>query len=123
MKLDSKQSHYVLQALLARRLVRARHVREILRDRDREIVALRKRLAALEALGAGSAGRAARAGASAPGPGRRMSPKVRALRRLQGRYMGLARQLKPADKARVRGLREKQGLPAAIRLARSLGRA
>ncbi len=119
MKLDSKQSHYVLQALLAKRQVRASRVREILRDRDSEIAALRTRLAALEALGGAAA---VRSGASTRGRGPRMSPRLRALRRLQGRYMGLVRRLRPAEKARVRGLREKQGLPAAIRLAASLGR-
>ena len=53
---------------------------------------------------------------------RRLSPKVRALRRQQGRYMGLVRRLKAGQKARVRAVREKKGLPAAIRLALSLGR-
>jgi hypothetical protein len=50
-----------------------------------------------------------------------MSPKVRALRRLQGKYMGYVRRLKPAEKARVRSVREKQGMEIAIRLAQSLG--
>jgi len=50
-----------------------------------------------------------------------MSPRVRALRQLQGKYMGYVRRLKPAEKARVRAMREKQGMVAAIRLARSLG--
>ena len=49
-----------------------------------------------------------------------MSPKVRALRRLQGKYMGFVRGLKPAEKARVRSVREKQGMAAAIHLASSL---
>lgn len=123
MKLDSKQSHYVLQALLSRRKVRARHVREILRDREREIVALRRRLAALEALGGGSAAKVGRAPASREKRSRKLSPKVRALRRQQGRYMGFVRRLKASEKARVRALREKRGLAAAIRLAASLRRA
>jgi hypothetical protein len=53
---------------------------------------------------------------------RRLSPKVRALRRQQGQYMGLVRRLKAGQKARVRAVREKKGLPAAIKLALSLGR-
>ena len=36
--------------------------------------------------------------------------------------MGLVRRLKAGQKARVRAVREKKGLPAAIRLALSLGR-
>ncbi|MDQ2969522.1 MAG: hypothetical protein M3R34_00140 [Acidobacteriota bacterium] len=49
-----------------------------------------------------------------------MSPKVRALRKLQGKYMGFVRGLKPAQKSRVRAVREKQGMAAAIALASSL---
>jgi cytochrome c-type biogenesis protein CcmH/NrfG len=123
MKLDPKDSHYVLQALVARRKVAARHVREVLRDRDREIATLRRRLAELEELGARAVGKAtAEASRTAARIRRRLSPKVRALRRQQGQYMGLVRRLKPAEKARVRAIREKKGLPAAIRLALSLGR-
>jgi hypothetical protein len=129
MKLDPRQSHYVLQTLIARRKVATRHVKEILRDWQKEIAALRKRLATLEQLGVRSAGRAGRRvaravrGAAAKPPAkRRLSPRVRALRRQQGQYMGLVRRLKDADKARVRAVREKKGLPAAIRLALSIGR-
>jgi hypothetical protein len=123
MKLDAQEAHYVLQTLLARRKVALRHVREILRDREREIAALRRRLGELERLGAAAASKAAGTAARATvRTRRRLSPKVRALRRQQGRYMGLVRRLKAAEKARVRALREKKGLPAAIRLALSLGR-
>jgi len=123
MKLDAQEAQYVLQALLARRKVALRHVREILRDREREIAALRRRLGELERLGASAASKAAGTAARATvRTRRRLSPKVRALRRQQGRYMGLVRRLKAAEKARVSALREKKGLPAAIRLALSLGR-
>jgi hypothetical protein len=130
MKLDPRQSHYVLQTLLARRKVVARHVRQILRDWKKEIAALRDRLATLEELGGRTATKAGRltvakaAGKTAAKARakRRLSPRVLALRRQQGRYMGLVRRLTEAEKARVRGLREKKGLPAAIRLALSLGR-
>jgi hypothetical protein len=127
MKLDPRQSHYVLQALLARRKVGARHVREILRDWQKEVAALRRRLATLEELGVRGARQAGRQVAAEVARGRtrvkrNLSPKVRALRRQQGQYMGLVRRLKPAEKARVSALRQKKGLPAAIRLALSLGR-
>jgi hypothetical protein len=49
-----------------------------------------------------------------------MSPRVHALRQLQGKYMGYVRRLKLAEKARVRSVREKQGIEAAIGLAKSL---
>ncbi|MGE5412555.1 MAG: hypothetical protein ACM3NW_00145 [Syntrophomonadaceae bacterium] len=123
MKLDARQAQYVLHALLERRKVAMRHVREILSDREREIAALRRRLEALEAGGlkaaAGTTGRVSSAVGRAR---RRLSPKVRALRRQQGEYMGLVRRLKPVQKARVRALKEKKGLSAAIRAARSMRR-
>jgi hypothetical protein len=127
MKLDPRQSHYVLQTLLAQRKVGARHVQAILKDWRREIAALRERLATLEELGvrgAEKAGRrvAVKAGRVEARVKRRLSPKVRALRRQQGQYMGLVRRLKAGQKARVRAVREKKGLPAAIKLALSLGR-
>lgn len=123
LKLDSREAHYVLHTLVARRKVAERHIREILRDRDREIAALRRRLGELESLGARSAAKVAgEVSGSAARVKRRLSPKVRALRRLQGQYMGLVRRLGAAEKARVRAIREKKGLPAAIRAALSAGR-
>ena len=127
MKLDPRQSHYVLQTLLAQRKVGARHVQAILEDWQKEIAALRERLATLEDLGirgVEKTGRrvAVKAGRAEARVKRRLSPRVRALRRQQGQYMGLVRRLKAAEKARVRVVREKKGLPAAIRLALSLGR-
>lgn len=122
MKLDARQAQYVLQALVERRKVAARHIQQILRDREREIAALRRRLEALESHGAGVVAKAAERTASAARRARRLSPKVRALRRQQGEYMGLVRRLKPAEKTRVRAVREKKGLGAAIRAARAMRR-
>jgi len=67
-----------------------------------------------------SAGR--RRGGAAAGPRRTvtLTPKRRAQLKLQGAYMGYMRQLKPAQKARVKGVKEKKGYEAAIRLAKSL---
>ena len=119
LKLTPKESHYVLQALVTKGKVRLAQVNETLKGRAREIRELKDRLAALEGFhghGARPAGRAGR-------PRRRhLSPRVRALRRLQGRYMGFVRRLNGPQKARVKVIREKQGLEAAIRLASSLAR-
>ena len=51
---------------------------------------------------------------------RRLTPKQLASLRLQGRYMGFVRQLKPKQKAEVRSLKEKRGFEAAIKRARQL---
>ena len=49
-----------------------------------------------------------------------ITPRRRAQLKLQGAYMGYMRQLKPAQKARVKALKEKKGYVPAIRLAKSL---
>ena len=127
MQVTPAQAHYVLRKLMSQGRIRESQVRAVLNGRSQEIAALREQLAALEGMdgrGAGRGGR--RAGSANRGRARRrrvaISPKVRALRRLQGKYMGYVRRLKPAEKARVRAVREKQGMEAAIRLASSLGK-
>jgi hypothetical protein len=52
-----------------------------------------------------------------------LSAEVRALRKLQGTYMGYLRSLKPRQKARVKALREAKGYPAAVKLAKRLASA
>ena len=121
MNLTPQQSHYVLRVLMSDGAVRASQVERALRGREEEIRSLREKLASLEAMGSDSGGRSrSGAGATRPARRRRMSARVRALRRLQGKYMGYVRRLKPAEKARVRAVREKQGMAAAIRLASSM---
>jgi len=133
-KLTPNESHYALQTLVASGVVRATSVEKALRGREDEIRSLRERLASLESLSAASSrtgrgkggrgrrGRPPAAASARPRRRRRMSPKTRALRKLQGKYMGLVRGLKPAEKSRVRTVREKQGMAAAIALASSLGK-
>lgn len=128
MRLTPNQSHYVLSTLISQRKVRPLQVQAVLNGRRREMETLRERLATLQELGgvSGRGARRQRGGRKArKTAGRRrlkMSPKVRALRRLQGKYMGYVRRLKAAEKARVRTVREKQGMQAAIKLASSLSR-
>ena len=59
------------------------------------------------------------------GPKRRrlsITPARRRQLKLQGTYMGLVRNLKPKQKAQLRGIREKQGYEAAIRRVRRIVR-
>jgi len=137
-RLTPDQAHYVLTTLVAQRKLRQSQIDQALRNRDNEIRSLRERLASLEGMSDGASsssahrggrgrGRGGRSGSASSAPSRpirrrKMSPKVRALRRLQGKYMGFVRGLKPAEKARVRAVREKQGMGAAIQLASSLGK-
>ena len=57
-----------------------------------------------------------------PRPRPRLSAKARASLKLQGRYMGYMRQLKPRQKAQVRKVREAKGVRAAIERAGGLTR-
>jgi hypothetical protein len=50
----------------------------------------------------------------------KLTPKRRAQLKLQGAYMGYVRQLKPAQKAKVKATKEKRGFEAAIRVAKRL---
>jgi hypothetical protein len=127
MQLTPSESQYVLQRLMSQGKIREAHVRAVLNGRSQEIASLREQLAALEGMDGRGRRRGPRGtarGNRAPARRRRVaiSPKVRALRRLQGKYMGYVRRLKPAEKARVRAVREKQGMQAAIRLASSLSK-
>ena len=126
MRLTPAESHYVLQSLMSQGRVRLNQVKAVLNGRSKVIAELRERLASLDGIGGGARRRGRKAAASTRTTKKRrvaISPKVRALRRLQGKYMGYVRRLKPAEKARVREVREKQGMQAAIRLAASLSKA
>jgi hypothetical protein len=52
----------------------------------------------------------------------KLTPRRKAELKLHGRYLGHIRLLKPAQKARVRAVREKKGYPAAIKLAQQLSK-
>lgn len=127
-KLTPHESHYVLSTLMSRGAVRLSQVEKALRGRQQQIRNLREQLASLESLfragrgrkPAANVGRGSAKAKRRPRARRPMSPKVRALRKLQGKYMGFVRSLKPAEKSRVRAVREKQGMAAAIALASSL---
>jgi hypothetical protein len=102
--------------------IRRSTVRRSLRSIERafaDIESTLKRLAKRVQQAERSAGR--RRGRAA-GPRRTvtLTPKRRAQLKLQGAYMGYMRQLKPAQKARVKAVKERRGVEAAIRLAKSL---
>jgi hypothetical protein len=63
-----------------------------------------------------------RVNGKAAGPARKLnlSPKRRAQLKLQGAYMGYLRGLKPKQRAEVKGLREKEGMRAAVTRAKKL---
>ena len=60
--------------------------------------------------------------ASTKGRKLHITAKRRAQLKLQGAYMGCMRQLKPAQKLRVKAVKEKKGFEAGIRLAKRLAK-
>jgi len=51
---------------------------------------------------------------------RRLSDKATVARKLQGRYIGALRRLRPASRARVKKMASKEGVAAAVKLALTL---
>ena len=51
---------------------------------------------------------------------RRLSDKATAARKLQGRYIGALRRLRPAARAQVKKIASKEGVAAAVKLALTL---
>ena len=96
------------------------------RTLSREITAVRRSLSALDrALSRVARQLRAANRTSATSPDRRsrklnLSPARRKALQLHGQYMGYIRQLKPRAKARVRAIRMRKGLKAAIAKARKL---
>ncbi len=92
-----------------------RVIRQSLRAIERSLVRL---VAATDGMAAHAAPRG--------GPRARklkLTPKRRAALKIQGAYIGHMRNLKPAQKARVKALKVAKGMRAAIALAKRLARA
>ncbi len=90
-----------------------RHIRTIRRSLSTIILALDRLVPALESGGVAPSRR---------GRKLRLSPRRRAALALQGAYIGQLRNLAARQKARVKALRVKSGVRAAIRLAKRLAR-
>jgi len=132
--LSAEQARQALTVLVQEGKLAAGEVRKALQRRDRLVRALRASLSALES-GAVSAGK--RLNGSRPAVRRvgtpkrklvrrkakRISPKRRKAMQQQGRYLGAVRQLRPADRAKVKSVRAEKGFAAAIAEARRLMRA
>ncbi len=101
----------------------ARHLKTIakeIRTLRRSIPALDRSLRRLAFMLGQLDGRVERRRKPRVGSRRPLSTKARASLKLQGRYMGYMRQLKPMQKALVRKIREAKGMRAAIGRARRL---
>jgi hypothetical protein len=115
-RIAAKDAAHALHLLIAEGKIAAKDVTSALKRREAMIADLRKRLAALEA-GVVSAGRAIERKAK-----RRLTPKRRAELKLHGQYLGYVRTLSSAAKAKVKAIREKSGVRAAIAAARRMAK-
>jgi hypothetical protein len=129
--LSSEQAQQTLAILIQEGKLAASEVKKALQRRDRLIRALRDRLAALgEDAGrvkrrllkgdVSSGGRKARAGrprAKQRKP--RLSAATRKMYQAQGRYMAALRSLSKESRAKIKAIREKSGVNAAIAAAKN----
>jgi hypothetical protein len=132
--LSGEHARQALAILVQEGKLKASEVKAALQRRDRLVRALWASLAALET-GVGKIGTsltkslpvARRAGTTKRKLARRKAKRVSAKRRRamqqQGRYIGAVRMLRPADRAKVKGVRAEKGFAAAIVEARRLMRA
>jgi hypothetical protein len=116
LKISANHAVHALHLLIAEGKIKTQDVVRALKRREAMIADLRQRLAALEA-GIVSAGRTTEQTAK-----RRLSPKRRAALKLHGQYLGFVRPLSKAAKAKVKAIREKSGVRAAIAAARRMGK-
>jgi hypothetical protein len=116
-----------LHTLMAEGKIAAKDVAAALKRREALISDLRKRLTALEA---GIVEKVKPKGKTKPkakrGVGRhrqrRLSAATRAKYRQQGRYMAAVRRLPKAGRAKVKAIREKSGVAAAVAAAKRMAK-
>ncbi len=125
-QLTPGQANYVLQRLVSDRRISQGELNRYVAEMHREIADLEQRLQSLRDA-AGSAqrrpGRPARAAAAPamPGAGRarrrkaRLTPEQAASRKLQGRYLGLIRQIPASRRPQYQKIAKEKGREAAIK--------
>jgi hypothetical protein len=132
--LSGQQAQAALAVLIQEGKLRAGEVQKVLQRRDRLIRDLRAKLAALEA-GVVKAGRRVLKdgffpmGRKASSPKRklarrkpRISAATRKMYQQQGRYMAALRPLSKEKRAKIKAIREKSGVRAAIAAAKRMVR-
>ncbi len=131
---SAEQARQALAVLVQEGKLKAGEVRRALQRRDRLIRALRASLAALEQ-GVGKLGRqfkdspfpmVSRKARLAKRKAARRKPRIsaatRKMYRLQGKYLSALRPLSKQQRAKVKAIREKSGVQAAIAAAKGMAR-
>jgi hypothetical protein len=113
---------HALHILIAEGKLTAKHVSDALKRREGLIRELRQRLEALERGAVSAVERVGKkiAGKADRKPKRKMSPARRAALKLHGQYLGHVRTLPKGAKAKVKAIRGKKGVLAAIRAAKKM---
>lgn len=119
-RLSPEQAHAALRWLHTIGKVRRSDIVGALKRRDRLVAEIKKRLKQL----GGERLRFLRGPEALKRPARRkakrVSAKARAAWRAQGKYLGAVRRLAAGDRAKVKAIREKSGVRAAIAEAKKL---
>jgi hypothetical protein len=124
-KISAEEARQALHVLIAEGRIAAHEVSRALARREQLVRELKSRLSALGE----DAAAFARAAQKELGPGTRRARRrartaiteaQRIARRAQGQYLGAIRRLSRASRAKVREIRQKEGVKAAIAAARKL---
>jgi len=122
-KLTGQHAAYALQMLIEDGKIASRDVLQALKRREKTVRELRARLIALGEDVSKAAVRAANAANGSPRvqrARRQITKAQRMARQAQGRYMAAVRKLSKDARKRIKAVRIKQGVEAAIREARRL---
>jgi hypothetical protein len=122
-RLTGEHAAYALQMLIEDGKIASRDVVQALKRREKTVRELRARLVALGEDVSKAAVRAANAANDSPqvrSARRQITKAQRTARQAQGRYMAAVRQLSKDARKRIKAIRIKSGVEAAIREARRL---
>ncbi len=121
-KISAQEAHAALRWLHGLGKVRAKDIVDALRRREQLVSEIQQKLQELGGEGLrflrGPEGLKPRQ--AGPRARKRVSAKARAAWKAQGRYLGAVRALSPANRAKVKAIREKSGVRTAIRAAKNL---
>lgn len=119
-QLTGQHAAHALQMLIQDGKIAGKDVIQALRRREKTVRELRARLTALGEDVSEAVARAANGSARVQKARKQISKAQRTARQAQGRYMAAVRQLSKQARKKVKSVREKSGVDAAIREARRL---
>src|ERR1022692_3896267 len=129
--LSQEQAHQALTFMVHEGKLKWSSVEKALKNREKLVQEVKERLAALGVEGLGLAKRATsgaakvvrRAEKATRKPRQKaVSAAVKATRQAQGRYLGSIRQLSKAMRKKIKAIREKSGVDAAIAAAKKMAK-